>query len=1141
MILRSLEIDRFGAWQGLKIGNLSEGLNLFYGPNEIGKTTLMQFLRSIFYGFSVSRLSYLSAEDTPQCGGRLDIETSEGAFSLFRHAGEHTTERAERHGDLELPFFRRPVFVERFRTQKFDDGLEILDRDGARKDSFFLQRLLGISSDNRLDEDERLYTNIFAVGLSELQQLAVLDSTDAAARLYQLSTGLFRHGLSGVLDRLEAERRRLILPTDRVAGLREEEIRLQPEPTSPFAFVPRWKHDSGYGEILEQIRHREILLRELENVRSRNRTYVPLMAEETRLAEQRAQLDEEIQQQEHHLRVLDLAETLRETWQKRGLLDDQIVAFVRDEQLGEVTEAGIASLKETLARIERSSEQMDLLRRQAEACRERMRQARETSDRPNVSDDFIRVIPRLESLVQQEEWIVTLEGRLEDLKRTVRDTEAQLAVDYRRVGLDEPDFTTKTPDLAWFDTRTLRTLRVPFREMHRVGKVAKKEREQKKALLDEAAALALKLDDYQAGLPARWNQLGISGEVPSLPAEVARILGETASQLRRRERAWQQLSQSLESEDELAVECRRKEAAMETPLPLLVGTGVIFVVGLTLTLFELVRLLGIFPPRSYLLSLFFFLLGTFAWMGCAAIKIIRDRRVRQAADDARSNLESLRAQIERQGQSAFPDDDLSDRQMLKEKCTQYLADTQKRLAMVSLDIPAAEEKILEAARRDALKRESQHHGKRLRTLRERWNEANARRVESLRALGLPETWKAGNVRRLMEASDRIHELWRRRARDGEDYVQYGQELTLLAGQTGDLLKLAGMEVPTEKEAGEDFFPYPSRLFAEIREKILAVRRYAQARSERKKAFTEAKREWRELREKYRREKMRLRRAQAGSQLADVEAIRQRIQRMETLREMRQKRKELQKDMDSVLEFSCSESTLYELYENNTPEQLAEKRKLVQVRLEGNRFQRDALRKRAEECRRSLEKMETDRTSDAIAYELSQTENRILQGLRYWRACAMASRLTETVQKTYEQRRQPKTLARASEFFETLTGGKYRRVWTPVEENLLYVDRRDGSLMAVEQLSTGTRELLFLALRLALIEGYRERGIVLPVILDDVLVNLDRRRATAAVEVLCEFAETGQILFFTAHEHIRDLLTEYDIPLCDMEKFSAKGT
>jgi hypothetical protein len=45
---------------------------------------------------------------------------------------------------------------------------------------------------------------------------------------------------------------------------------------------------------------------------------------------------------------------------------------------------------------------------------------------------------------------------------------------------------------------------------------------------------------------------------------------------------------------------------------------------------------------------------------------------------------------------------------------------------------------------------------------------------------------------------------------------------------------------------------------------------------------------------------------------------------------------------------------------------------------------------------------------------------------------------------------------------------------------------------------------------------------MPLVLDDLLVNFDDRRARAALEVLGEFSHKTQVLFFTHHEHLIDL-------------------
>ena len=55
MKLTSLKIDGFGMWSDLELEGLDEPLSVFYGRNEAGKTTLLQFIRSILYGFSPQR------------------------------------------------------------------------------------------------------------------------------------------------------------------------------------------------------------------------------------------------------------------------------------------------------------------------------------------------------------------------------------------------------------------------------------------------------------------------------------------------------------------------------------------------------------------------------------------------------------------------------------------------------------------------------------------------------------------------------------------------------------------------------------------------------------------------------------------------------------------------------------------------------------------------------------------------------------------------------------------------------------------------------------------------------------------------------------------------------------------------------
>ena len=72
------------------------------------------------------------------------------------------------------------------------------------------------------------------------------------------------------------------------------------------------------------------------------------------------------------------------------------------------------------------------------------------------------------------------------------------------------------------------------------------------------------------------------------------------------------------------------------------------------------------------------------------------------------------------------------------------------------------------------------------------------------------------------------------------------------------------------------------------------------------------------------------------------------------------------------------------------------------------------------------------------------------------------------------------------------------------------------------MSEGTRDQLFLALRLALIKEYLDTAEPLPFIADDLLVSFDDDRAGAALDILKRLSKNTQVLVFTHHGHLVEL-------------------
>ncbi|MEN9316184.1 MAG: hypothetical protein RIS35_2577 [Pseudomonadota bacterium] len=140
--------------------------------------------------------------------------------------------------------------------------------------------------------------------------------------------------------------------------------------------------------------------------------------------------------------------------------------------------------------------------------------------------------------------------------------------------------------------------------------------------------------------------------------------------------------------------------------------------------------------------------------------------------------------------------------------------------------------------------------------------------------------------------------------------------------------------------------------------------------------------------------------------------------------------------------------------------------------------------------------------------------------RYLKLNTAARLLKWSIEKFRETRQGP-MLARASALFATLTLGSFSRLLVDGDgqsPRLLGV-RPGGALVDVAGMSEGSRDQLYLALRLAALELQAEQGTPMPLIADDLFVNFDDDRTAAGLRVLGELSTRLQVVFLTHHEHL----------------------
>lgn len=93
MIIQRLEIISFGKFKN-KIIDFTDGLNVIYGDNESGKSTVISFIYAMLYGFGDNRGKTLSMREkfTPWdggvCEGKIVVKADNGeSISIYRKAG----------------------------------------------------------------------------------------------------------------------------------------------------------------------------------------------------------------------------------------------------------------------------------------------------------------------------------------------------------------------------------------------------------------------------------------------------------------------------------------------------------------------------------------------------------------------------------------------------------------------------------------------------------------------------------------------------------------------------------------------------------------------------------------------------------------------------------------------------------------------------------------------------------------------------------------------------------------------------------------------------------------------------------------------------------------------------------------------
>jgi uncharacterized protein YhaN len=1012
MIIKDLHIDGFGVWSDLELDGLDAGLTLLYGENETGKTTLLEFVRSVLYGFNDDRRNkYLPPVRGGLGGGTLGVETHAGRFRVRR--------RAE--GDSAV------------------GRLDVTSYTGTAQDVRQLKKILA-------DLDESTFKNVFALGLGEIQELGTLSGGGAAEYLYDLAVGSGGVSLTEVQRELEKSRN----------GLLSSE------------------RNSQVGQLLDR---RTKLLAEIEQLRQIGRSYALLADERERLADDVQRCEIEAEEIRTTAGLHEAAIGVYERWHLRA---DVAAKLESIGVLAPIPDDAFPKLTQLRDRY-----------RELQPTLEKLRKERSDVRKQIVNLPLNRILwqqgPRIEVLAAQIGWIETLETEIRKLEAEAPPPAAParretLSGELVKLGL--------TPSSAekLSDRRVLKNL---YR-YHRERREADKRLEQ--ATQDEARGRELM--EHAAAVESKANA-GVRRETNSFEQQ-----GQLVANLRKRIQVDQKIEQLSGHRDEAQRRLRDLLAVNKVPADMIFNLNTAFVIGCLLFFTGIVvkgDVLGLFP--NWLLVI----LGAFMALLAGGSKVMRDLATNEQLDTLRNQSRSLEVQLHELE---------NERNELDTLLPAGAGPMLTRLQAAERELAGMEEHAVGETRRVAVRDDMESVRVEYRTAQELADKAARRWQQELERAGLPAaiTWE--QLRGAARSRGK-QDLEKRKIERRVKYLERRRgELAMIADRTAQAFTEAQLEPQGERVSEQLRY-----LHAEWRRNEDQLEHRKALRSEHRAVDRRLAAAKKELHTLARRRKHLLRTLGAPSEkhlLRRRDRIRERAQ-------LHEQHEALSREIAMALGQRGSEEDLRSRLENFELPQLEQRWTELCDRLTAIEKRLKELYAEQGRLAERLAATAADTSLPRKLYDLKLVERSIGDALARWETLTVTQRLVEAVRKKYETERQPETLREASRYFERLTEGKYRRVWTPLEAGILFVDTKDGEKLSVDLLSRGTREQLFLALRLALVDLYAKRGKTMPLVLDDVLVNFDTRRTRIAAELLCDFAtDHRQLLLFTCHEHIYHL-------------------
>ena len=174
-----------------------------------------------------------------------------------------------------------------------------------------------------------------------------------------------------------------------------------------------------------------------------------------------------------------------------------------------------------------------------------------------------------------------------------------------------------------------------------------------------------------------------------------------------------------------------------------------------------------------------------------------------------------------------------------------------------------------------------------------------------------------------------------------------------------------------------------------------------------------------------------------------------------------------------------------------------------------------------------------RTISEIEEDLALAEHRLDELTKHREALTLSLQILSNLSREQQEVLAPQLNQNVERRFLRVCHGRYQDVKIDPDFRIWVRESGTGELRNSENLSRGTQDQLYFALRFGVLDLVSNSDEPSPCLLDEPFVAYDRERMTEAFEVVKEEASARQLIIFTCREDLRELALREGVRVIDL--------